>query len=461
MLALNNREIAILAWLGGFALLSLRYVSSRTDALAVVRILCQRALISWFVVAATYVGLSVFILNEAGLWELSNLKTTMLWALTFALATASEVTRNSRGEKIIWKTARKAVGITAIVQFIGQVYVFPLWAEMILVPALTLVVMLRTVASLKPETERLVGPLTFVQLTAGLGMVGYSAFEIAANLMDFETLATAREFAVPILLSFMTLPLLYSLLMYALYEDAIARIGNLSCDPGRGRRAIRRAALSFAFSPELFRRFVRDISKVDDLDDVAVGQMIERLHVSRKREKDPPLIPWSEGWSPYRASEYLQEEGFWANDYHLDGDEWIAETAPVEIGGMLFDRITYRVRGTEHAATMLEVVLDARIPGAPDQADERFWRVCCSLVSRSLGSEAERLFSRCCFGRAELVMDFPSVTARLSRDAWGEPDRGGYERRLELRHDAHTPNKWERMILKCEEDLAVPPQDEQ
>lgn len=149
-------------------------------------------------------------------------------------------------------------------------------------------------------------------------------------------------------------------------------------------------------------------------------------------------MPWSEGWSPYEARTFLKDDGLTTNDYHHSGSDWWAESPMLDIGGgIIHDRLTYRIAGTETAATRLSLELNANTPGTPEASDARFWETAQRLVARALGADAVQLFATV-RGQNEATIGIAGTTMMLRHDEWGDHlPRGGYSRRFTLRHAAH------------------------
>src|SRR4051812_26721039 len=90
---LTNRETAILLWLTALVILGLRKPSVRAPAIAIVRTLCQRAVLTVLGLAGIYIAACIKLLAWANVWTINNLKTTILWSLGFAFISIVNISK--------------------------------------------------------------------------------------------------------------------------------------------------------------------------------------------------------------------------------------------------------------------------------------------------------------------------------------------------------------------------------
>lgn len=438
MIELNSREIAILIWVGGFLGLALLKRDVRRAAAGLLRAFFNRQIMVTLGLAVAYTTACVWLLHELGVWDFGNLKTTLVWGLTFAFVTMMDVKGLEAGSKTLAALAKDTLAATALVVFVAEFYTFPLWGELLLVPFLTVLGGMLAVAQGRPEHAIVVKPLLFLQVAAGLGILTYSAYRIIADMQEFATIDTAREFAVPIFLSLMFLPFLFALGLFMAYEQAGLRLSYVIPDLSLRRYAYWRGMLAFPANANLFRRYVRDLGNAEPTDREGIRGVIRTVKRLRRREKKPPTVAWSEGWSPYAAGEFLADQNLATNDYHCTFEDWWAESSPTEVGGDLFkDHMTYRLAGTEEAVTRLSLELNANLPGTPNESDARFWEAGRLLIARALKAATETPLPQA-QGKDELVTwEANGCTITLRRDDWGINRRGGYARRLTITHPAH------------------------
>ncbi len=435
---LNSREWAILIWLAiaitAFAIMP----SVRGSMGGVVHAFLQWKIQASIISATLWSAGCVWVLWRLGLWQDDNLKTTIVWGLTFMFVTLINTGTSKDGMKTFRSLGRQAVTVAVVVGFIAEFYTLPLLAELLLVPFLVVVGGMIAIAERKPEFSQVHTLLNSLMALVGLGLLGFSVYQIAVHWRDFATLGTVHEFAVPILLSFMYLPFLYAYLLLMTYENAAVRLHFAAPDKGLRRAAFWRGLFAFGPNAELFTRYIRALNATDTFDKARIKEAIAEVRRVRRREKRPPAVDWSAGWSPYEAQHYLAKEGLSTNDYHRSFDEWWAESSAAEIGGdFLKDRLTYRIAGTEIAVTKLSLELNANRPGDTDYADRRFYEAAELLVAQALGDETAERYRDASRGADEGQIEAGALLITWRYDEWGIGQRGGYARAVSIMHQTH------------------------
>jgi hypothetical protein len=438
MIELNSREWAILIWLAALIAFIIAKPKIRSSGASLIRSFFQWKIQASLIAALFWSAGCIWILWRLGLWQWGNLKTTIVWGFTFMFVTLIDAATSKDGVRTLRELARQAITVAVVVGFIAEFYTMPLWAELLLVPALALLGGMVALAEIKSEYSRLLSPLTSVQVLAGLGLLVFSIYQIATHWSEFATLGTAYEFTVPILLSFMYLPFLYGYLVLIAYENASVRLHFTIPDKALRRPAYFRGMLAFGPNLELFKRYIRALNATDTLDRKRIKEAISEVRRIRRREKRLPTVDWSKGWSPYDAQDFLATQELRTNDYHRAYSDWCAESSAVEIGGtFLKDRLTYRISGNEAATTKLDLELNAHVPGQPELADEHFHTAADLMITRALGDEAAGRYIAERIGKVEGELDAGRFKIQWRHDRWGTAEYGGYCRRLSIHHPAH------------------------
>ena len=119
---LNSREIAILLWGGGLLLwASWKSKDLRKSLGGVLRAVSHHKILIPCAIAGAYAAACVILLWKFGFWEPANLKTTLLWLLTFAFVTMGEVVQSEHGVKKLKAVVKDTLSATAVVLFIGTI----------------------------------------------------------------------------------------------------------------------------------------------------------------------------------------------------------------------------------------------------------------------------------------------------------------------------------------------------
>lgn len=442
---LNNREIALLIWLAIAFGLPMLIPSVRRSFGEVVRAFRQPVILGCIAAAAAYTAACVAVLAAVDLWELPNLKTTIVWFVSFTIVAMMETTRAGESLRRLPILAKETVAVTALVVFIAETYPFPLWAELLFIPTVVLVSLCAEIAKRKPETANTVPVFTFLQAALGFWALGYAVWQAADDLAGFATMENLREFVVPILLSLMFLPFLFVLTLFSAYQSAAVRVHFSIPDKRLGFYALVRGMTAFGYDLDRFDRYLRDPRWRDGPTRQTVRDIIAELRLQRRHQRSPPRVDPTEGWSPHAAREFLTEVGLRTEDYHRSFDDWWAQSPMVKIGGGIFDdHLSYRIYGTQSAVTRLKLVLDVTEPGTPEASEVKFYAVGGELLRQAVGPDEAHTFLLAAAENPLAEQSFKGVRVILLHDVWGDHERlRRYERRLVIIHPAHRPSTYE------------------
>lgn len=439
---LNGREQAILIWIAVLAIFFLTKREVRAAGGGLVLAFFDPKILSWVIAmlvltAGVVAALHATSIGPVRLWEPTNFKTTVVWALTFALVTMFDVNRLADERGALTKLFRQALSPMAWVVFVGTLNTFSVWVELILVPLASVLALMLAIAEGDKKSAILVRPLQYLIAFIVLSMMGHSLYEIVTDFSDFAKAQTFREFIVPIVLTMAFLPFLYAMTIVMAYETAFVTLKIRREDPKLWRYAAVRTVLAFGLNRELLRRFKRDVVLRDAYDRQAIRTVISDIKRLRKRELDPPPVAAELGWSPYVAGRFLEGSGLAVRDYHYSIGEWFGESQSIRLGdGAFSDQLVYSVGGTETAATNLTLRLNCGKLEPRPESEQKFEAALHALVSKLLGpAEAERAIVNLRSG-AGRFRSADGLTFTASRNEYGNAKLGGYERRLKVRHPA-------------------------
>ncbi|MCD9127666.1 hypothetical protein [Luteimonas fraxinea] len=379
---LDNREIAFLTWfslIGGAIL----WKSRRSDAAR--KLLCllvEPPIVRLLGAIVCYVAISVWLLSLPSWWQWSNLKTTLLWTGSFALVAVFNYEKADSGKAYFRATMLEATGITALLSFIASSHTFGLLAELAIA---FLLIALAAIVAVSERDARLKSAhtvATTLLVLLSLLMIGNSIYHIATSFDDFATLHTAREFALPMLLTAMFLPFLYGLYVYATYDLVLNSFDFSIKDPALRRYARRRLVTGFRLDTAGLGKWRRHIVMFEPKDKSDIDTSIREIRQVRRRERHPHRVPPALGWLPNHATQFLASAGLPTNDYHRGHGGWWASSRYLDIGDeMLPCNIAYYLEGEEFVVTKLKLVLNVNAPNEADRAYKHFLEVISALAN--------------------------------------------------------------------------------
>lgn len=436
---LNGREIAILIWGVGLLGLVVLKASAWPALFGVFRAFWTPFILLPIGLMALYVEASVWALWRIGLWTTDNLKTTLVWFITFAVAWIFDTKRweadPNQDAKV---TLKEVLSVTVLVTFVTEFYTFNLIGELILVPAVSFIALLAGVAGLQERTRIVAKLFNGVLAVVGFSLLGFAAYRLLGDLRGFATAETGREFAVPGLLSLLFIPFMYVFNVWNAYSGVLRTMSISIKDEKVRRYARRRAFFWFGLNVGLLQRWRALLfrTRVDSIE--ALRRTVGTMKAARLREWEPPLVAATDGWSPHLAGQFLVSQELTPGPYNPSfGGEWSASSPYREFdSAILPDNLAYYITGTEDAATRLRIKLNVN---SPDDADgqERsraaFFTASAMLITAAFGPEGASLVERLDGTTGEKV---EATHASL----WFESEpfvRSGYSLMLTVEHNKH------------------------
>jgi hypothetical protein len=226
---LNTREIALLIWLGIGLMWALSKRDIRGSLKDLVRSFFHPVLAIPFVGLWIYSTLGVMLLAHTGLWDLSLLKVTVVWYIaSFGLLAAM-----AQGEEKLpsfLSLVLRNFAVTVFVEFLVNLYTFPLWIEVVLFPVLALLVMTKTLTDVSKTyaSSEYVVTKTFLAgclASVGVVLVVYPIVQTFRHFGDVARVGTVEEFLTPVLLTIWSMPYLYCVGLFSLSQSALMLVG--------------------------------------------------------------------------------------------------------------------------------------------------------------------------------------------------------------------------------------------
>lgn len=269
----NNREIAILIW----TLIALAWMSSqkniRISILNVLFCLRQKKIIMIFISMFVYVILIVFLLYKIEIWDISMAKDTFFWLFGIAIVMLINFNHANEDKQYFKKIVLDNFRLILILEFVVNFYVFNFVVELIMVPMLSIIVLMGTVAGTQKEYMVVEKIMNSILAIFGICFIVFSCFSIANNFQNFATVANLYSFLLPIILTIVYLPFIYFIALYAAYENIFVRLDSLlNHDKMLARFAKQRILILCFINLRKLNRFsskgVMKLAGLDNRDDV-------------------------------------------------------------------------------------------------------------------------------------------------------------------------------------------------
>lgn len=441
---LSNREIALLSYLAIIFVVLAFWKGGHKSLLAVIRAFFAPKLAVVWAVMTLYVGTCVCLLAWLNLWAWPNLKSTLLWWLTVGFVSIFEAQRLKERPDTFRKLVLVSFTITTVLVFIVELVSFPLWVELLMLPALVFLTLLIAVAELKPEHASVLNLFRVVQVLSGLLIFGFSLALVVERVEEFWSLNMFREFALPLLLWLLFVPFIYLLAVLMAYEESFVILRLRPQSVPIVRYARWRALLAFGFDIDAVKRLSRDLRIWNVTDKAGVQSAVREIKRLQKRQRHPPRVDLADGWSPYAAQLFLKEHGIVTGDYHRAPWGWKATSPVVKLNDKsLADSVSYTFNGNEHAVTELYLSLDGWKNDEERQSQPAFDVRALTLLAKVFDAgRAQQIFARA-ISQTPKAIKVDSVTVQYKSEEWGDGKIRSFCRKLIVEHPRHASMRLE------------------
>ena len=229
-LALNSREIAVALWLSvlfvfGFA----KSASARKALYSLIKSAFNRKICLPLIAVFMPLLWSLMVFAHYQVLEAYMLKTTILWLLTAGIAMSFKATEIKSKDSFLRIILLRLFKLTLVLEFVINLYVFPLLVELVLVPVTALVTTLPIVAraskrkDYEPVRKLLEGVMAFI----GIFLFVFTLVNILNHPDTFFTLANFKLMMLPLVLTLLHMPAVYIMALYFAYERIFTILGVL------------------------------------------------------------------------------------------------------------------------------------------------------------------------------------------------------------------------------------------
>lgn len=431
---LNNREIATLIW-GGLAVCFFALKPRVRSAMGgVIGALFQPILLKALGTATLWIGLCVFLMERQGLWGWDNLKTTIVWAVTFAFVTMFDVAKIGKPD-FLSSIVRDIFSVTTVVVFVTEFATFNLLGELILIPILVFLGLLQGVAASKTEFSQVSKLLDGFAILVVISLFSYSIWRIMIEFSAFTQRSTALEFAVPIILSSLFLPFIFLFGLWVTYERVFASFHYSIPNEKLRAYARRRSLLAFCSDLEMLDRWRTQLIRVRPATRGELDKTITEIKSAKRREESPPLVDSQDGWSPYAAKDFLKNDGLATSAYQDLGEgEWSCSSTLLDMDdGLLPNRLGYYILGDMLTAKRLRLKLYINNPTLAEAAEKHFCDIGLKLLEKAGVGDQASLLNRLPSQPGRLDGWTNTYVVTLSRENWQGGIPGGYDHTLTIR----------------------------
>ncbi|WP_026874481.1 hypothetical protein [Jiangella gansuensis] len=242
---LNNREWALVIW-GAVALGFVLLKPKPRESLAkVLRAMLARRLVITAMLYFGYLATVVSLAAWANVWEPALIKDTVIWAIGPGMVLTFGIISSSK-KHYLRNALLASFELAVLIQFITNLFVLPLPAELALTPFLVLLGVIGAYAAQHPEHNPVARLVNVLLGAIGISLFIYATWNLINGWRELDATALAEAFVLPMWLTVVALPLAYSMALWAGYEAAFHMIDFFAMKAGTptaARRAKRVLAL--------------------------------------------------------------------------------------------------------------------------------------------------------------------------------------------------------------------------
>ncbi|MCP2264644.1 hypothetical protein APR03_001982 [Promicromonospora thailandica] len=171
-----------------------------------------------------YVALEAWLGSLVSLWSWSLLKETIVWFFVTGFVLLLNISKVTKERHYIRNRIGAVVGISVFLEFLTNLFVLPLVAELLLQPFVAVVAVVGVVAARKAEHRQAKRLTEGILAIIGIGLLAYNIQQIIVGWNELDGRAILLELALPIWMTVGLLPFLYALSLYSNYELAFGWI---------------------------------------------------------------------------------------------------------------------------------------------------------------------------------------------------------------------------------------------
>ncbi len=221
----NNREIATGVWLIILAIWIGQKAGMRGAFSKLLKAFLHWKLILPVFLMAGYLALEVLLLRHWNLWDISLLKDTIYWFCLTGFILLAKFMGEKKDVGFFKKTLLQCFAVAVFLQFLLNLYTFPLWGELIFIPVTAILAIMTTIAESDPKYEPARKLFDGIISLIGVVMVIYLIQMTWLHYSELSPSNLMLSVLLPLLLTILFFPFLYFAKLVANYEMFFVRLG--------------------------------------------------------------------------------------------------------------------------------------------------------------------------------------------------------------------------------------------
>jgi hypothetical protein len=436
---LNSREWALVIWFFIFIIFALFFGKINVIQWSFKKLLKAffvKAIFFTFALMIIYIGAVVFVLFKIGLWELYQLKNTIIWSISVGAVSLFKIATSEKKHHLFKDLTLDNLRLVAIIQFVVGVYTFGLVVEILIVPFLFILAAMSARLKIDKKNHSLLNILNSIIAAYGTILIAYTIYMLVTNFGEFAKKQTIYDFFIPPLLTVMYLPFIFTMMVLITYESVFFRLQYFINDLNIRRFAKIYSIFRFHLRINLLERWTSFLSTQAVLSRDDIKKSIDHVYKLVSVERNPPIVKLQEGWSPYLAKQFLKEEGLETGYYHPIGqEEWYASSKLINLGDdVIPNNISYYVDGNENIAKSVEIIVNIYSKKSASMAHSKLLSAAKTILKVALGIDISKDIETAIMNGKNQVLKLGYYTATIEKNDWAQSPVGGYDIKFILSH---------------------------
>lgn len=224
----STRELATAFWIGviliavGVTIVTNKKI--RQGFIGVLKCFFNRKLRKLWEIYFLHIGIITLMFSRLPIWKNTYLKDIILWTLFSGLTICMNAVAGEADEKYISRVLKDNIRFTVVTEFLLSTFTFSLWVELIIIPIMTAITLLDTVAAQKSEAVAVHKLLQSMIAFIGLCLVFQTVKVGIREYRELNMVDTLVSFFIPMVYLLFVTPLEYVFELYSKYEMLFIRM---------------------------------------------------------------------------------------------------------------------------------------------------------------------------------------------------------------------------------------------
>ena len=272
----------------------------------------------------------------------------------------------------------------AFLELLFTAYSFNLAFSVIYVATLAILTLVRVIGEKNGSTSlvKVVDVILMCYVAAALVSLIYGLYN---NPSEFLNTKTVKDYLYPVFLSVVYTPFAWVYSSIIICDDKLVRLRHFIPDIRLRRYAKWKAMFEFSLDQDALVRWMWEVKRKRVFNKQEVHASIARVASMIVREKTPPKIDKSLGWSPYEAKDFLKDQGLQTEYYQEVYDCWNANSV-LNLGKRYVksNKIYFSVEGGRDVVNRLELRISIDLLVHKKTDLDHFMHLCAILTEKAL-----------------------------------------------------------------------------